>query len=126
MSITYTKPQLLSIIESAVRAANVAGDTWLESAKPTFSVHDDSDNPIGTLFDRCGNAYLEFKDRRSTWFKTFRKFELTDQYDPTYLSIPHKHSHRQEHELKLRCAHAARKIFEDAGITGINIKDYVD
>lgn len=135
--VTLTPPisqkVFLSVFRDAITAANIAGDEWMKNAKPRFSIHNSDilthENigaELGTMLDLCGNAHLKFNDRRSAWFKVFTKFGKITETDSSIIYFNYKYSSRQEYGLKVECVNAAKRVFEQFGITGIRVLDYVD
>jgi hypothetical protein len=114
----------IEIAQEALEAANAAGDAWMSKATPAYVVTDGRGTSYGTLLDLCGNAHLQFKDRRSKNYKSFVKAGLVR--GNSVIEIYHRYKHRQEHGLQVACAEAAKKVFEKHGITDVRIWSYID
>lgn len=119
------------IVEKAVEAANLAGDEWLANAttKYEFCNTDLQGNQIGPgylVLDLCGNAHVQFRDKRSKDHRRFLKEGLLTRTDNGVIDINHKHRSRQEFGLAEACAKAAMKVLEENGITGLRIWSYID
>ena len=115
----YTK-----IYSDAQAAANDAGAAWLHQAQVKYLVTDTTKKVVGTMLDVCGNAEVEFKDRRSVHFKAFKKLDLI--VCNSVLDMKHDYKYKQELGLHKACATAAMLSLTEAGITGLRIWSYVD
>lgn len=123
---------ITEIVQKATTAANAAGDEWIKNATPKYAVYIDA--PLfgsggtfsGTLLDSCGNAHVQFKDARSSFYKKFVKAGLVRESGNKVVEIHHKFKSRQEYGLALTCAEAAKKILENNGISGLVIWQYID
>lgn len=102
-----------NVMKEAHEAAEAAGDRWVqENTKPRFVVYnaDLDGNQIGPssyILDVCGFAYIEFKDKRSKFYKMCKQWEAPDRDWYNYLHIRTKHSTRQEMGLAEACMRAA-------------------
>lgn len=117
----------LEIAQEALEAANAAGDAWMATATPKYEVKDSfTGRSHGTLLDLCGNAHVQFKDKRSKNYKMFVAADLVRKSGNGVLELPHKYRMRQEHGLMMACAQAAKAVLEKHGITDVRIWDYID
>ena len=117
----------ITIVQEATEAANKAGAEWLAKAKPQFVPVDAfTGHRYEPMLDLCGNAHVQFKDKRSKHYKMFMKEGLVRQSGNAVVEIAHDYKMRQEHGLALACAEAAKKVLESYGITGLRIWDYID
>lgn len=120
------------MVQEATEAANQAGTAWLEKATVRFNVFNANmagkavGNPLGQMLDVCGNAHVQFSDKRSSFYKQFVKADLVRRSGNAVVEIQHKFKSRQEYGLATACAEAARKKLEEHGITGLRIWSYVD
>ena len=114
----------VKIYLNASQAANDAGADWLKQSQIKYLVTDGTRKVVDTMLDICGNAEVEFKDRRSAHFKAFKKMDLI--FCDRVLDMNHDYKSNQELGLKRACAAAALKSLSDAGITGLRIWSYVD
>ena len=115
------------IVQEAVAAANAAGDAWMASASPKFAVTDAFTGRVqGTMLDLCGNAHLQFRDKRSRNYKQFVKEDLVRKSGNGVIELEHKYRYRQEHGLHMACVRAAKAVLEKHGITDVRIWDYID
>jgi len=117
---------LADIAIEAVVAANKAGDEWMAKASPKYVVTDDAGSNHGTLLDLCGNAHVQFRDKRSKNYKDCVKLDLVRKSGNGVFELEHKYRHRQEHGLAMACAEAAKKVLESHGITDLRIWSYID
>jgi hypothetical protein len=115
------------ILQEAREAANAAGDEWMAKASPKFAVTNAFTGRLeGTMLDLCGNAHLQFRDKRSKNYKQFVKAELVRQTGNGVIELDHKYRYRQEHGLHMACVRAAKAVLEKHGITDVRIWDYID
>lgn len=115
------------ITKEATEAANAAGDVWMNNAKPKFQPVDAlTGHRYEPMLDNCGNAHLQFSDKRSKNYKMFVTLGLVRKSGNGVIEINHKFRGRQEHGLHMACAEAAKKVFEKHGITDVRIWDYID
>ena len=117
------------LMDKARAAANAAGAAWLAAATPRYSVHQETLDghrgpAVGTMLDLCGGAYIKFTDRRCSDFKSFKRANAI-RHEST-VDLIHMFRGRQEHGLNVACMEAAYKVFKDAGISNITVKDYID
>lgn len=116
------------IINAARKAADAAGDKWMTDALskgPKYSIVDSFTNQhLGTMLDSCGNAHLQFKDKRTANYKAFKKANLTRSSG--VICIGDKFQSYQEYGLHMACATAAKAIFLQYGILDIRIFEYID
>lgn len=125
METIVNDPQV--IINEATAAANLAGDAWMSTAKVRFRVVDTFTGvEHGQLLDACGNAHVQFKDKRSKNYKAFLARGLVRRSGNAVVEIAHKWRGRQEHGLQYACATAAKRVLEQHGITDLRIWDYID
>lgn len=117
---------LVNIANEAVIAANEAGDNWMAKASPKYVVTDDTGRNYGSLLDLCGNAHVQFRDKRSKIYKDCVKLDLVRKSGNGVFELEHKYRHRQEYGLMMACAEAAKKVLESHGITEVRIWSYVD
>lgn len=123
-----------TLVDKATNAANEAGEKWMAEAEargPKYAVMDAPlfGTPVDTgcrMLDLCGNAHVRFKDKRSSWFKAFKKVGAVRATESGVVEIWHKWKPRQEHGLQMACAEAAMKVLTEAGVTGLRIWDYID
>lgn len=114
------------LILAATRAADLAGERWLQDhAQPAYGVYE-GNKLVGTLLDVCGNAHVRFRDKRSRHFKKLRAAGLLRPTDSGVIEIWHRYRQRQEHGLLLACATAALSSLQAAGIDGLYVWEYVD
>ncbi len=113
------------MIARATQAANVAGAEWMANAKPKYEVIQHG-KVIDTMLDLCGNAHVQFKDKRSAFYKAFKKDGFVRQSGNAVVEIDHDYKFNQEHGLKMACANAAKASLEADGITGLRIWQYID
>ncbi len=120
------------MMSEAVKAANVAGDQWLSTAKPKFNVVQranplDDNSPIikdyGPMLDVCGHVFIHITDHRTGFSKWITKRQKG--YN-TSVMVPHKYKMRQEMGLLEACEGAALKVFTNYGIKGIQIYARID
>lgn len=129
----FSKENLEQLFQKATDVGNIAGDEWMANAKPVFAVYNADlitgrpiGDSLGTMLDNCGNAHIKITDKRSKLYRSCIKFGLMKNEYTATLPIYHKYRHRQEHGLALAIMRAAMKVFQDAGMTGIRIWDYID
>jgi hypothetical protein len=129
---TITKEQVDQIVKDATAAANAAGERWLSAATVKYSIHEvdlfgDSKGPaVGYMLDACGNAHVQFKDRRSAWFKAFERYGHIRRTNNGVVEINHAFRARQEYGLRQVAARAALDSMAAAGVTGLKIWSYID
>lgn len=116
----------IKIVQEALDAANKAGDFWMAAAAPKYVVSDSYGRSLGTMLDLCGNAHLQFKDKRSKNYKDFLKADLVRKSGNGVVELHHNYNHRQEYGLHMACVEAAKKVFEDNCITDVRIWSYID
>lgn len=114
-----------TIFMNAQDAARKAGQKWLDEAEVKYLVKS-GDRAVGAMFDLCGNAHVQFSDKRSASFKSFKKAGLIRHTSSGCLELNHGFNGRQEHGLKMACCEAAVKVLKDAGVTDVRIWDYID
>ena len=115
------------LVQEATVAANLAGDEWMEKAKPKYvPVNAISGYRYPPMLDLCGNAHVRFTDRRTKNYKDFVKAELVRASGNGVVEINHKYQFRQEHGLLLACAKAALAVMEANGISNLRIWDWID
>jgi hypothetical protein len=117
------------LIYQATKAANDAGDVWIDShTKPVWNVIDDfTGERVGQLLDVCGFAYVQVKDKRTAFAKWLKTVQTS--WDGGYNSVVRinsKYDRRQELGLKEVCAEAAYKVLTDAGIKGLEVYSRID
>jgi len=108
-------------IKDATKAAQKAGDVWMENAKPKYVVVGYEDSP---MLDMCGNAHIRVADGRTSFGKYLKKgtwkSSITVPLETTY-------RYRQEHGLKVAMAKAGMKVLVDEyGFKKLTIWDYID
>lgn len=103
------------IIVRATEAANVAGASWLAQAQSWRS--------RGYV---CGNAHVQFKDKRSSVYKRFQREGLVRSSGNGVVKINHDYLPRQEYGLRTACAEAALQSLEHDGIVGLRVWSYID
>ena len=116
----------IEIAQEALDAANKAGDLWMALASPKYVVTDGRGRSQGTMLDLCGNAHLQFKDKRSKNYKDFLKANLVRRSGNGVVELNYRYTHRQEYGLHMACVEAAKKVFEDNGIADVRIWSYID
>jgi hypothetical protein len=125
---------LYRAVVKATEAANAAGDLWLANAKPKYAVHNADPltgqpigKPIDVMLDVCGNSHVQVADKRSKFYKAFKKMGIIRSgYDNGVVEINHKFKMRQEYGLAFACATAAKNSLIDSGVTGLRLWSYVD
>jgi hypothetical protein len=78
------------------------------------------------MLDMCGNAHVQFKDKRTAAYKAFVKADAVRRSGNAVVQIEHNYRYRQEHGLAYACAKAAKAKLEELGVTGLRIWDYID
>jgi len=126
----------VAIVQEATAAATAAGALWLAQAQargPKFQVREADiltgapKGPVlGELLDLCGNAHVQFRDRRSKHYKAFVAAGLVRKTGNGVVEINHGYRMRQEHGLMTACAEAAKAILEKHGVNGLRIWSYID
>lgn len=118
------------MVYHATIAANIAGDRWIANAAPKYEVYGVDFNGLripgsnaGTMLDLCGNAHVQFKDKRTADYK---QFVAAGAARNAVVEIQHKYKHRQEIGLAIACAEAAKKTLEGFGVVGLRIWSYID
>lgn len=126
----YTPFELVAV---ATKAANEAGDRWMAAAKPKYVVYQSDLTgrklPGATeeyMLDVCGNAHVQFKDKRFAIYKNFVKAGCVRKTGNAVIEIQHKYRYRQEMGLQVACAEAAKAKLEELGVTGLRIWSYID
>lgn len=112
------------IMEEATQAAEQAGDKWVaENTQPKHAIQSadlrgNKFGPVDYILDVCGFAYINFKDKRSKFYKLAREYEVGpktayNEYEYRYYNYLHirtKHSCRQELGLAEACTKAAAEV----------------
>lgn len=115
-------------------AADEAANAWLEAAinrGPKYAVHnaDLTGNlkgpAIGTMLDVCGNAWLEFTDKRSKLYRAFKAAGYVSR-SGNNVDIPYTHRFRQEMSLHEAAISAAQNVMLKHGIKGTRVNSYID
>lgn len=122
------------IVKLATEAATAAGDVWMATATTKYLVTEGDlftgkpvpGAPVYGMLDLCGNAHVQFKDKRSKIYKDFVKQGLVRSTGNAVVEIEHKWKRRQEHGLQMVCAKAAMAKLEEHGVTGLHIWSYID
>lgn len=131
----FDQSKIASIVAKATAAADEAGKKWMEAAVaagPKYAVYEAevlTGVPIrktGDLLDLCGNAHVQFKDKRSKIYKAFLRADFVRKSGNGVVEIQHDWVMRQEHGLQMACAQAAKKVLEEHGVTGLSIWQYID
>jgi hypothetical protein len=125
-----------AVIRAAVKAADKAGDEWMEAATkrgPAFRVVQranplDDSSPIvkdfGGMLDVCGIVYVQITDKR-TAFAKWMKSQNPHGHNHS-VRVPHKYRMRQEMGLMEACETAALGVLRDAGIKGVELYSRID
>lgn len=119
------------LVQKATEAANVAGQEWMDKATIRYAVRgsDLTGKPgpvVGYMLDMCGCAYVQFKDKRITDYKEFKKAGFVRPTGNAVVEIPHRWLMRQEMGLAEACAMAAKKVLEEGGVRGLRIWSWID
>lgn len=124
---------IATLVTEATIAANMAGKAWMDNARPMYVVRNAdlvTGKPIGpalgTMLDMCGNAHVQFSDRRAKVYKDFLKAGFVRGSGNGVVEIEHAYRGRQEHGLMMACAKAAKAKLEEHGVAGLRIWDYID
>lgn len=123
------------ILVEAENAAAKAAEKWLREAEargPKYSVHSsdlagNSGPAVGYLLDVCGFAWIEFKDRRSGFYRWCKKYvnamnnSRGMRPERTLYRVPIGGAYdawrgRQEMGLKEAAMYAANEVFLKYGI----------
>ncbi|MEM2159409.1 MAG: hypothetical protein QXN55_00455 [Candidatus Nitrosotenuis sp.] len=107
-------------IELAAQAAYAAGKTWIIEREPELEKL-----RSGVMYDLCGTAHVQFKDKRRKDYKEFKAAGYVSEFSGV-IEIPYEWKSRQEHDLQLVCATAAKNALEALGVSGLRIWDYID
>ncbi len=107
-------------ILEATEAANLAGDQWfLDKGFIPGEIK------YCGMLDLCGGAYINLRDRRTTFAKWLKKKSQNNQV--WSVGIDHKYRGRQEMGLNETTIRAAIEVLQNKfGITGIAMKSYID
>lgn len=135
-------PVEASLFEDTMRraseAAEKAAEKWLEEARargPRFMVYsaDLEGNPVNDsrdyLLDNCGFAYINFRDKRSRFYKMASAWELGDNPRKRKLyslHVRHKLSMRQELGLAEAAMSAACKIINSVYPNSVYMTSRID
>lgn len=46
----------------------------LQAKGPAYEILDGNERVVDQLLDLCGNAYIEFKDKRSSFYRQYKKY----------------------------------------------------
>lgn len=120
----YLENVFQRILVEATKAADAAGDKWWDARcnkpyDPKFS----SDH-FG-MFDLCGFAFINIRDRRSRFMKWYGK-TYPEYARIGHIHIPYKYQPRQELGLRETCCRAALTVLQENGVTGLDLYSRVD
>jgi hypothetical protein len=115
------------MMKEAVKAANLAGQAWLETAKPTYivaSARTGKDLGYPPMLDVCGHVYIDIVDKRTSFARWVAKQQ--NGYNDV-VRVAHHYHKRQEMGLKEACERAALAVFEKHGADkGLRIFSRID
>jgi hypothetical protein len=115
------------MMKEAVKAANLAGKAWLETAKPTYIVaspRTGKDLGYPPMLDVCGHVYIDIVDKRTSFARWIAKQQ--NGYNDV-VRVDYQYRGRQEMGLKEACERAALAVFEKHGADkGLRIFSRID
>lgn len=123
----FTKDECVKIMTEASEAAQKAAQVWLDVARskgPAYMVGQanlitgELESIEGTMLDLCGGAYLKFKDRRSSTYKSFVRADADERWiyrESGIIYVAYALRGRQEQGLHVRAIKAAMEVFTKHG-----------
>jgi len=114
--ITQVQDQMYAaLVKSAARAANAAGEKWLEEhPEPQFWIYDQKSKESVAVHGRIGSAHITWPPKGQ--FHKWLRHNLHDGQTKS-IQIPHHFSERLEADLKLAAESAAFEVLRSAGNT---------
>ena len=118
-------------IEEATKAANDAGNKWIEERIAGTGMHlingnivNNRGESVNPMLDACGFAHVSITDGRTAFAKYLKK----KKGDRHIYSVPLDYIHRGRQDLGLKeaCVTAAYKVLKGYGINGIGIYSRID
>ncbi len=120
-----------AIWQIAIKAANKAGDTWIEAhKKPLFAYYDKEHDATIPVYGAIGQAWLTWPEKGSQLYKWLRERNVA--LNKGRLEIPHKYqlAGRLEGDLQFECYKAALNVLSNAsfatGLTLMMCSDTID
>ena len=120
------------IEQTANKLAIEAADNQLkllQAKGPAYEILDSNERVVDQLLDLCGGAYIEFKDRRSSFYKQYKKYLIENnrlnKYNDLYMFdfIP---TGRQEYSVNKAAAEAVYNYLTSTFKVSLNLESYVD
>jgi hypothetical protein len=112
---------IAAIWQIAIKAANKAGDAWVEAHQtPLFAYYDKDDDATIPVYGAIGQAWLTWPQRGTPLYKWLRENNVS--ISKGRLEVPHKYQRigRVEGELQFVCYKAALNILTNASFaTGL-------
>lgn len=114
--ITQVQDQMYAaLVKAAARAANAAGEKWLEEhPEPEFHIYDPKTKESVGIHGRIGSVHITWPPKGQ--FHKWLRANLHDGHTK-FIQIPHHFSERLEADLKLAVETAAFEVLRSAGNT---------
>ena len=120
------------IEQTANKLAREAADNQLKLLQangPTYEILDSNRRVVDQLLDLCGDAYIEFKDRRSSFYKQYKKYLIENnrlnKYNDLYM-FDFISTGRQEHSVNNAAAEAVYNYLTSTFKVSLNLGSYID
>jgi hypothetical protein len=114
--VTQVQDQMYAtLVKSAARAANAAGEKWLaEHPEPVFFIYDPKSKESVGVHGRVGSAHISWPPKGN--FHKWLRQNLHEGHTKS-IQIPHHFSERLEADLRLAAESAAYEVLRSAGNT---------
>lgn len=120
------------IEEEANKLAKEASEKQLkllQEAGPAYEILDGNERVVDRLLDLCGGSYIEFKDKRNSFYKQYKKYILETKKLPSWAdvnSFSYVSSGRQEYSVNKAAAEAVYEYLTTNFDVNIKLKSYID
>ena len=120
------------IEEEANKLAKEAAEKQLkllQEAGPAYEILDGNERVVDRLLDLCGGSYIEFKDKRNSFYKQYKKYILENKQLPSWTDIDsfrYASSGCQEYSVNKAAAEAVYEYLTTNFDVNIKLKSYID
>lgn len=101
----------------------------LQEAGPAYEILDSNERVVDQMLDLCGGSYIEFKDKRNSFYKQYKKYILETRKLPGWAdvnSFSYVSSGRQEYSVNKAAAEAVYEYLTTNFDVNIKLKSYID
>jgi hypothetical protein len=106
--------------KKAVRAANAAGDKWMEEhPEALFAIHDPAAGTDVGVHGALGVAYVAWPPRKTPFGAWLERNFFDGQ--TVRVNIPHDYADRLERDLLIACEGAALRTLQESGVSGLKL-----